>query len=394
MTFEQRLPLPSLNALSAGRISRIDFDAAPPIERDAIAMVITNIRMFYRCFIELRMMSVMSIITEAIDAFLRSLRGRDASPHTQRAYAGELFRFAEWAARTGSADRDLASWDHKYFRSYVLTRIDGLARSSVHRLMACLRSFGWYLARTERTDYNPAGHLRAPRQGAQGQACTQLPRCLEIGQVMRLLESPRGDDERACRDRAILEVLYSSGMRVAELCALEDRRINLSAGTALIWGKGRKERIALLGIPAVDALRAYRRARDQVHGPIGPDSGTFVALRSILKGSEHFPCGARKGWVRCGARRLVTRDVQRIVKRHALGAGLSPSTSPHTLRHSFATHMLSAGVSIRYIQEFLGHASINTTARYTHISIEQAEMVYYRCHPRAGAVPSRLARVS
>ena len=303
-------------------------------------------------------------LEQAIAAFIAHLRdARNASPHTVRAYARELASFNAWTIqRHGQATLD--QLDGRLLRSYLAERAGGdLAAASLARLVAGLRSFGRFLTTSERLPGNPAALLRAPRRERR------LPHYLETQEVALLLASPHGDDERASRDRAIFEVLYSSGMRVGELVALDDRHLDLIGGAAVAQGKGRKQRLAMLGRPAIRALEAYLRRRDAAHGAGGPARGTFLSIATRN---------------RRGGRRLATRDVQRILAHHIALCGLSARTSPHTLRHSFATHLLAAGADIRAVQELLGHASLNTTQIYTHLSIEALREVYRVAHPRGG----------
>lgn len=301
---------------------------------------------------------------EAVAAFLAHLRdARQASVHTLRAYTRELDEVMLWMATRAPEVASAEALQPQVLRAYVADRASGvLAAASVARSVACVRAFGRFLATSERLAANPAALLRAPRVGRK------LPHYLETEDVERLLASPQGDDECACRDRAILEVLYSTGMRVGELVALDDARIDPIGGVAIVQGKGRKQRLAPLGLPAVRALEGYQRARDAAHGR-GPDSrGTFLSVLSKK---------------RKGGKRLSDRDIRRILDRHITLSGLAPKTSPHTLRHSFATHLLRAGADIRAVQELLGHASLNTTQIYTHLTIEALREVYRKAHPRA-----------
>ncbi len=294
---------------------------------------------------------------EAGRAFLAHLRdARQASEHTLRAYRGDLDRFLGWLRREAGDIDGVERLDARTLRAFVADQAaTDLAPSSVARLVATLRSFGRFLVQSERLAANPAAGLRAPRREQR------LPHCLDDGEIEGLLAAPIGDGELPRRDRAILEVLYSSGMRVAELVALDDDRFDLAGGTVVVRGKGGKERLALLGRPARQALLTYTEARDAIH-PQRTDRATFLS---------------RNG------RRLADRDIRRILDRHLATAGLSPKASPHTLRHTFATHLLAAGADIRGVQELLGHASLNTTQIYTHLSIDHLREVYHRAHPRA-----------
>jgi integrase/recombinase XerC len=305
-------------------------------------------------------------LATAMDAFVAHLRdGRDASPHTVRAYERELSELRAWIVERAPQVGTPAQLGGQVLRAYLADRAaGGLANSSLARLVAALRSFGRFLATTERLGANPAALLRAPRQGRK------LPHYLEQQEIERLLTAPAGDDERCARDRAILEALYSTGMRASELVGLDDRDLDLIGGVARLRGKGRKQRLAPLGMPAVHAIEAYQRARDAAHGRGPASRGTFLSSKDGKKG---------------GGRRLATRDLQRILARRILEAGLSPKTTPHTLRHSFATHLLRAGADIRAVQELLGHASLNTTQIYTHLTIDALREVYRRAHPRAAS---------
>ena len=297
-------------------------------------------------------------LAAAIEAFLAQLAdGRGVSEHTTRAYTREL---ANFSAAVGE-DLPISELEHLVFRTFVAERAgEGLAPSSVARLVACLRSFGKWLAVSERLPANPAALLRAPRVGRS------LPHYLETAEIEALLNAPQGDDEHALRDRAVLETLYSTGMRVGELVGSNDPDYDLIGGVLRVRGKGRKERLAPLGRPAIFALEAYRRLRDTLH-PFtklkgAAPRGTFLSVRG---------------------KRLNDREVRRLLQKHLASAGLSSKTHPHTLRHSFATHLLHAGADIRAVQELLGHASLNTTQIYTHLTIDALREVYRLAHPRA-----------
>jgi integrase/recombinase XerC len=296
-------------------------------------------------------------IAGAVDAFLAYLgEVRQASAHTLRAYRGDLDRLLAWLALEADDLAGVHELDERTLRAFVGDQAAaGLASSSLGRLVACVRSFGRYLVESGQRSVNPAGGLRAPRR----ERC--LPHVLDGAEIGRLLAAPEGDDQRARRDRAILETLYSSGMRVSELVALDDDRLDLAGGTVVVRGKGRKERLALLGHAAVAAVADYRVVRDAAH-PVRRDGATFLSLRG---------------------HRLADRDIRRLIDRYLALTGLSPRTSPHTLRHTFATHLLANGADIRGVQELLGHASLNTTQIYTHLSLEQLREVYQRAHPRA-----------
>ncbi len=303
-------------------------------------------------------------VTAAAEAFIAHLRdSRNASAHTLRAYERELADLQRWLIATTGAIRSIDTLTPTTLRAYVADRAGGwqdrpaLAPASLARLVASLRAFGKYLAVSERLAADPATMLRAPRTGRK------LPHYLEPADIEALLTAPAGEDERPVRDRAILETLYSTGMRVGELVALDDRQIDRIGGAVIVRGKGRKERLAPLGRPAIEALERYLLIRDAAHGRDTTGTrGTFLSLNG---------------------KRLHDRDVRRILDHWLAVTGLSPKTSPHTLRHSFATHLLRAGADLRAVQELLGHASLNTTQIYTHLSIEALREVYRKAHPRA-----------
>ena len=309
-------------------------------------------------------------VADAIELFLAHLAdGRQASAHTLRAYTRELGEFREHLGN----DARITDLEHATFRAFIAAKASGgtdgneLAPASLARLVACLRSFGKWMATTERLGANPAALLRAPR------VTRKLPHYLETAELETLLQAPVGDGERAVRDRAILETLYATGMRVGELVGSDDPHYDLIGGVVRVRGKGKKERLAPLGEPAIRALETYRVLRDAAHGKAaqgkaaqgqaaGPTRGTFLSLRG---------------------KRLADRDIRRILQHWLIVAGLSTKTHPHTLRHSFATHLLQAGADIRSVQELLGHASLNTTQIYTHLTIEVLREVYKLAHPRA-----------
>jgi len=289
-----------------------------------------------------------------VEAFLATLRdARQASPHTLRGYAAEL---AGVVACFG-AETPVADLDARRLRDHVASRAaQDLAPASVARLVAAIRSFGTWLALTGRLGASPAGLLRAPRRGRK------LPRWLEPDEIARLLAAPQGEAFAPARARAVLETLYSTGMRVGELCSLDEARLDLLGGVVVVRGKGRKERLAPLGRPAIQALEQWRRVRDATFGRSGRDAAVFR--------------GSRGG-------RLDQREVRRMLGDAIAEAGLAGRTTPHTLRHSFATHLLRAGADIRSVQELLGHASLATTQIYTHLSIDDLREAYQRAHPRA-----------
>jgi integrase/recombinase XerC len=309
-------------------------------------------------------------IRTAVTAFLDHLRdARDASMHTQRAYRHELDGWLAWYQKQDLGELPVTALDAFSLRRWLADRAGGdggtaPSPAALARSVAALRAFGKFLATTERLPANPAALLRTPK------VRRKLPHYLENHDLEALLSAPQGDDETALRDRAILETLYSTGMRVSELVGLNDRDLDLIGGIARVRGKGRKERLAPVGMPAVRAIEAYRVVRDAKHGRGVAERGTFLSSAKAKRGGG-------------GGRRLSDVDVRRRLAHHLATAGLSSRTTPHTLRHSFATHLLRAGADIRVVQELLGHRSLNTTQIYTHLTIEALRQVYRKAHPRA-----------
>jgi integrase/recombinase XerC len=232
-------------------------------------------------------------------------------------------------------------------------KLGGSQRSTVSRKVAAIRGFFRFLARERRVTRNPAAGLAAPR------AERRLPVFLPIDDAERVLNSMPRESARAERDRAILETLYSSGLRVSELVGLDWDHIDFENECVRVFGKGRKERIVPIGEIALDALRSYR---SRLQGETVDASAIFLNRRG---------------------KRLTTRSVARIVGRAVALTGTTVAASPHALRHSFATHLLNQGADLRSIQELLGHASLSTTQRYTHVNLDHLMKAYDDAHPRA-----------
>jgi len=295
----------------------------------------------------------------AIARFLDYLRAeRGASEHTLKAYREDLVALAEYLSdeegRCGPPG-DVSVFD---LRGYVAALHEaGYARSTIARRLASLRSFFRHGQREGWAKSNPATPLRNPRKARK------LPHFLSTGEVGHLLAAPETSDSLGLRDRAILETLYSAGLRVSELVGINDADLDLAEGVLQVRGKGRRERLAPIGSYAARALKKWLRtrrlARDEVQGREAP---VFV---------NKF------------GRRLTTRSVARMLGKYLRQTGLDQRTSPHTLRHSFATHLLDRGADIRSVQELLGHKSLVTTQIYTHVSTANLRKVYEKAHPRA-----------
>jgi len=293
-------------------------------------------------------------VRAATVSFLRHLeRERNASPHTLRAYGRDLAQFTDYLeGALGRAPRP-EDVDPVLIRGF-LARLHqrGLRKASSARKLAGLRTFFRYLCREGRLQTNPARVILSPRLEKR------IPSVLEEGQVEQLLDVP-GDGEAAARARAVLELLYATGIRCAELVVLDTGEIDLEARMVRVLGKGRKERVVLFGSRAREALRAWLRVRARLRPKT---DAVFV--------------NARGG-------RLSDRGVRALVSRRVRQVALQRRCSPHTLRHSFATHLLTRGADLRAIQELLGHASLSTTQRYTHVDTRHLLEVYKKTHPRA-----------
>jgi integrase/recombinase XerD len=284
---------------------------------------------------------------------------RGLSRNTLEAYRSDLQQFGEYLDRRGLHPLKLSPTDLTAFVSELADGREGrrpVAPATLQRKVACLRSFYRHMRREQLTDHDPAGELRAPRARAR------LPEVLSRDDVVRLLAQPRGTSPAALRDRALLETMYACGLRASEVIGLTLSELDLQAGILRARGKGSKERIVPIGTKAIDTLRTYLdRARPRLVG-LREENHVFVNLRGTG---------------------LSRQGLYKIVQRHAATAGLAERMSPHTLRHTFATHLLSGGCDLRSLQEMLGHADIATTQIYTHLSAERLRDVYFDAHPRA-----------
>jgi integrase/recombinase XerC len=293
-------------------------------------------------------------VKAAIAAFVRHLENeRNASPRTVEAYGDDLRQFEEHLREELGREGRPEDVDHLLIRAF-LARLHraGLRKSSASRKLSALRTFFRYLCREGRLETNPARALLSPRREQR------IPSPLEEPEVTALVEMP-GDGLAALRGRAILEVLYGTGIRCAELVGLDVAEVDLDARTARVLGKGRKERVVPFGRRAEAALRAYLPARESCR----PRSDAlFVNARGT---------------------RLNDRSVRKLVTARVRAVALDRRVSPHTLRHTFATHLLARGADLRAIQELLGHASLSTTQRYTHVNTRQLLEIYSKTHPRA-----------
>ncbi len=284
-------------------------------------------------------------------AYLEFERG--LSRNTLDAYRSDLLQYGAFLKRTGV--RPLEA-DHATLTRFLTELANEVAPTTLQRKIACLRSFHRHLRREGVLEHDPTARLKGPRRSQK------LPQVLNRAEVARLLAQPKGTDAPALRDRALLETMYACGLRASEATALELLDVDLESGVLRARGKGSKERLVPIGRQAVAALRAYvSRGRPELVG-VRDEPRLFVNRR-----------GAG----------LTRQGLYKIVQRHARGAGLEDRMSPHTLRHTFATHLLAGGCDLRSLQEMLGHADIATTQVYTHLSAERLKDSYFEAHPRA-----------
>ncbi|MFN2556670.1 MAG: tyrosine recombinase XerC [Nitriliruptorales bacterium] len=298
-------------------------------------------------------------------------RGR--SPNTAAAYRRDAEHLARFCADQGCSQP--AGVNHSLLRRFLVELAQsGYARSSIARKVSVARSFFAFLARRGYTAHDPGPMLRSPKQAQH------LPRVLRPDQVAALLTSPDPATPAGKRDRALLELLYGCGARVAEACELDLGRLDLRQRQVRLLGKGRKERIVPLGEPAVDALAEYLSEGRPALAALAaarPDRGISAQSNAVFLNSRGGPLGVR--------------SARTIIERAARSAGLGRVT-PHTLRHSCATHLLEGGADLRSVQELLGHVSLATTQRYTHLSRGRLVEVYASAHPHARGRPQRALR--
>ncbi len=311
------------------------------------------------------------------EEFLEHLvRDRASSPQTVRAYRGDLNQLVSCLREAGlevGGEVESIEWarvSKLHLRSFVASLHASHSPATIMRKLAAIRTFFRWLVREGDLDANPAALLATPKQPKR------LPRALNVDDVFTLIEAPRArvgstgkakaragaEDTLRLRDRAILEVLYGGGLRVSELVGLSLGDLDLPGGVARVRGKGGKERLVPIGGKARAALEAYLDRRSKFERPGGDHEALFLGLEGT---------------------RLSSRQIARRLDRWVRVAALSRNVSPHVLRHSFATHLLAGGADLRAIQELLGHRSLSTTQRYTHVTIEQLLKIYDDAHPRA-----------
>ena len=293
-------------------------------------------------------------------AYLELERG--LSRNTLDAYRSDLMQYGAFLERerTGALDAD-----HRRLTKFITTLASGgpdrpaVAPATIQRKVACLRSFYRHLRREDMLDHDPTAELRAPKRSQR------LPQVLARHEVQALLAAPRGTEPGALRDRALLELMYACGLRASEAVGLDVSDVDVGTGVLRAHGKGSKERPVPIGRQAVAAVKTYlQRGRPRLVEAGNEESRLFVNRRGTG---------------------LTRQGLYKIVQRHARTAGLEGKMSPHTLRHTFATHLLAGGCDLRSLQEMLGHADIATTQIYTHLSAERLKESYFEAHPRATA---------
>jgi len=331
-------------------------------------------------------------MVEHLKRFLQFLAlNRNASPHTVRAYESDLTQFIGYAAAQADLKkRDLqpSQLDREALRGFLRQlHKQQLSRATAARKLAAARTFLRYLRREGVIDDDPGALVATPKRDIR------MPAHLSESEMLALLDAPAGDTPLSRRDRAILELFYASGLRLSELTGLDVDDVNLSARMVRVLGKGRKERIIPFNVSTAKAIRVYlndreglvRRVRLQADGREG-------AVRSVRLQADRGHGPAKAGhyvreseplFVNYRGGRLTVRSVDRLVRRYVATSSTRMGISPHALRHSFATHLLQRGADLRAIQELLGHASLSTTQRYTHVNAAQLLDVYRKSHPRA-----------
>ncbi|MFL5897688.1 MAG: site-specific tyrosine recombinase XerD [Solirubrobacterales bacterium] len=283
---------------------------------------------------------------------------RGLSRNTLNAYRTDLLQYGEYLSAHRCDALEVTGADVADFLAELATG-EGrppCSAATIHRKAACLRSFYKHLRRDELIGDDPTAALSAPRRSKK------LPQVLNYAEVQNLLAAPKGSEPTALRDRALLEVMYACGLRASETIGLELGDVDLREGVLRARGKGSKERLVPLGRQAIAAVNGYLRGG-----------------RPKLVGERHEP----RLFVNFRGGPLTRQGLYKIVQRHARDAGLAGRMSPHTLRHSFATHLLAGGCDLRAVQEMLGHADISTTQMYTHLSGDRLKEVYFSAHPRA-----------
>lgn len=296
------------------------------------------------------------MIQRYIEKFINYLKvEKNASEHTTKNYIIDLSSFGEFLG-----EKDISGVDHLTLRRFLAQmRERNYSKRTVARKLAALRSFFKFLYREGYISQNPITAILTPKLDKK------LPKFLDVEKVEQLLATPDRESAAGLRDRAILETLYSTGARVSELVGLDMDDVDFISGVVKLLGKGSKERIVPIGEPAINAIRKYIEKRGEWTG----QSGTVKDKNAVFLNKS--------------GKRLTDRSVRRIIDKHIAKCSIAEKISPHSLRHSFATHMLDRGADLRSVQELLGHMNLSTTQIYTHVTMERLKAVYDKAHPRA-----------
>jgi integrase/recombinase XerC len=325
-------------------------------------------------------------VKDLVRAFLAFLRlNRNASEHTVRAYGSDLDQFLAYLAghcQRRRSDLQPSDITRVAIRGFLAERFkQGESRATAARNLAAVRAFLRYLRREGVIEHDPGLLVGTPKREQK------IPVHLEVGEMVRLLEMPDVSRPLGRRDRAVLELLYASGLRLGELVGLDLGDVNLGSRMVRVMGKGRKERLVPFNLAARDAVRAWLPDREQLRrdaerraaAPAVPAKG-----RGAARAPRRWSPPAEPLFVNFRGTRLSARHVHRLVRHYVAACSARFGISPHAIRHSFATHLLEAGADLRAIQELLGHVRLSTTQRYTHVNAAQLIDVYRRAHPRAG----------
>ncbi len=286
---------------------------------------------------------------------------KDASTHTSKNYLADLRQFSKYLGAkhptiaTGGKP-SLSKIDHNIIRGYLSDLFGKNSPASIARKLASLRSFFNFWIKKGQISSNPAKEVATPK------VPKRLPKFLTVDEMASLLNGPKDSDILSLRDKAMMEVMYASGLRVSELVGLNLEDVNLGEGVVRVLGKGRKERMVPIGSKAQTAFSNYLSRREELCTKARATKAVFLNRQGD---------------------RITPRSVERMVQKYLRSSGIQKEVTPHVLRHSFATHMLNAGADLRGIQELLGHSSLSTTQKYTHVSIDKLMDVYEKTHPKA-----------
>ncbi len=296
-------------------------------------------------------------MTNAIKEFIENLSSEKGySPNTCRGYKNDLIEFCNYLTES-NLPLDPQKIDGLVIRSYLGFLHKKDKKTSIARKLSALRSFFRFMLRTGTLKENPAEGVLTPKRNKT------IPNYLSVDDMFRLLDIPQKDTILGKRNQAILESLYSTGVRIAELAGLNISNVDFHSGIIRVLGKGNKERLVPIGEKALSAIKRYLAERTKKEGKPSLESPLFIN---------------NKGG------RLTTRSMARVLENTLKQSGLMHHISPHGIRHTFATHMLDAGADLRVLQELLGHATLSTTQQYTHVSIDRLMEIYDKAHPRSG----------